>query len=367
MASVCVRNSLQGLFARLYPAGKRVPNAMSMELTHRCNFGCPHCYCRLPRQGPTPQPELTTEQWQRLIAQAVEEGVLFALFTGGEPLLRPDFRQLWQFGRQQGLISILFTNGALIDEQQADFLAHWTPRQVSISLYGATEETYRHVTGRTGMHEQALRAADLLRERGVMVEVRSIITRANIHEFDALREQSAAYQDLFKWDAELIGSYATGAGQPQAVRLSPRELFDLESRDPVRSEEWRKMAAEWQPAPPQPNYPFRCGVLRDEFHLDPYGGMHPCLGLESVRVEALPGIHKAWEALPEALLQIVGEPGPCQSCELPPICRQCSADALLEGQPPGWPLPERCEMAHLRARFLGLPINDILTTVEPNL
>ncbi|MEI6500600.1 MAG: radical SAM protein [Armatimonadota bacterium] len=356
MASVCVQGTLDSLFTRLYPEGRRTPNAMSAELTHRCNFGCPHCYCRLPQDGPTPRAELSTEQWKRIISEAVNEGVLFALFTGGEPLLREDFRELWRFGRERGLINILFTNGSLIDAKMADFLAEWTPRQISVTLYGATEETYRQMTGQRGMHQRALEAVDLLRERGLPLDVRSIITRTNRHEVPALREQSARYQKIFMWDAELIGSYPTGQGHPASVRLSAQELFDIEYEDEVRLAEWHKMVAAWKPAPPQPDYPFRCGVLKSEFHLDPYGGLHPCLGLESISLDLLHmSVHEAWEALPEALLPVIGEPGPCQSCGLPPICRQCPADALLEGKPAGWPLPERCEMARLRAEAFGLP------------
>ena len=356
MASVCVQRTLTDLFTRLYPDDQRVPNAISMELTHRCNFSCPHCYCRLPQAGPTPRAELSTAQWLRIIGEAVDEGVLFALFTGGEPLLREDFRELWRFGRERGLISVLFTNGSLLDADVADFLAKWTPRLVSVSLYGATEETYRRMTGRPGMHRQVLEGVDLLRERGLMFDVRSIITRTNLHEVPALREQSARYQEIFKWDAELIGSYATGQSDPASVRLSAQELFDIEYQDEVRLAEWHKIVANWKPAPVQPDYPFRCGVLRSEFHLDPYGGLHPCLGLESICLDLLQmSVHEAWEALPEALLEVIGEPGPCQSCGLPPICRQCPADALLEGEPAGWPLPERCEMARLRAEAFGLP------------
>lgn len=366
MASVCVQKTLDDLFTRLYPETQRIPNALSMELTHRCNFGCQHCYCRLPQAGPIPRPELTTAQWQRIIGEAVDEGVLFALYTGGEPLLREDFRALWRFGRQRGLISVLFTNGSLIDAESADFLAEWTPRQISVSVYGATEETYRQMTGREGMHRRTLEAIDLLRERGLLVELRSIITRTNLHEVPALRAQSARYQDLFKWDAELIGSYATGKADPASVRLSPQELFDIEFQDEVRLAEWRRFAANWKPAPVQPDYPFRCGILRSEFHLDPYGGLHPCLGLESVSLDLLQmSVHEAWERLPEALLAVIGEPGPCQRCPLPPICRQCPADALLEGERAGWPLPERCEMTRLRAEAFGLPAPPVCNKLQP--
>lgn len=356
MGSVCVERTMASLFQRLYPPGQRVPNSMSLELTRRCNFACTHCYCRLPAAGPTPRPELTTAQWDRILREAVDEGVLFALFTGGEPLLRRDFRELWRLGRQLGLISVLFTNGLLIDAEMAEFLAEWTPRQISISLYGASEEAYRLVTGHEGAHRRVLQSLDLLRERGLKVEVRSIITRANRHEMQALRDQSARYQELFAWDAELIGSFADGEGRPDAVRLTAQELHDLEWADTVRRAEWQKLGAAWTPAPPQPDCSFRCGVGRSEFHLDPYGRLNPCLGLQAVALDLLQmSVHQAWETLPAAIGELTAPPGPCQECGLPPICRQCPAEALLEGVRPGWPLPERCQMARLRAQALGLP------------
>lgn len=368
MGSVCPQRTLADLMQRLYPEAQRVPSSMSLELTRRCNFACTHCYCRLPAAGPTPRPELTTAQWERILRQSVDEGVLFALFTGGEPLLRPDFRELWRLGRKLGLLPTLFTNGLLVDAEVADFLAEWTPRQVSISLYGASEETYRLVTGREGAHRRVLQSVELLRERGVIVEVRSIITRMNLHEVPALREQSARYQDLFKWDAELIGPYPESLGQPESVRLTAQELFDLEAGDGTRMAEWRELAQRWTPAPPTPDNPFRCGVARNEFHVNAYGEMHPCLGLEAVSLDLLQrSVHEAWEALPAAIEALLGPPGPCQQCGLPPICRQCPADALLEGERPGWPLPERCEMARLRAQALGLPPPPAWDVSQPQL
>jgi len=298
---------------RLYPGDERRPNMMTLELTRRCNFLCGHCYCRLPASGPTPRPELTTDQWQQLIGQAVDMGVLFALFTGGEPLLRPDFREVWRFARQRGLLTTLFTNGALVDEDMAAFLAEWTPRQVAVTLYGASEETYRRMTGRSGMHRRALAAIELLRGHGLDVSIRSIITRHSAHEFEALREQSARYQDVFRWDAELLAPYHEGGGDPHQERLSADELVAVELRDQVRVAEWREIAARWQPARPRPDTPFRCRVGAQDFHLDPYGMMLPCLGLEAVRLSLLEmSAAEAWEALPAAIADVVGPPGPCQ-------------------------------------------------------
>ena len=356
MADLCQHRSLEDALRRLYPPHERHPQLMTLELTRRCNFACGHCYCRLPAEGPTPRPELTTEQWRRIIGEAVDMGVLFTLFTGGEPLLRDDFREVWQFARSRGLIAVLFTNGLLVDEDMAAFLAEWTPRLVSVTLYGASEETYQKVTGRAGMHRRALAAVELLRDHGLMVDVKSIITRHTVHEFEALREQSARYQEAFRWDAELLAPYHEGGGDPHQERLTTEQLMAVELQDEVRTAEWRKIAAQWQPARPMPDTPFRCLVGTQDFHADPYGMMLPCLGMEAVRLNALEmGVQGAWEALPEAIAAVIGPPGPCQECALPPICRQCPADNLMEGVPTGQPLAWRCELAQLRARTFGVP------------
>lgn len=356
MSSLCHQRSLDDLIARLYPPDLRRLSTVSVELTRRCNLACRHCYCCLPEAGPPPRPELATSQWRDLISQAAEAGALFALFTGGEPLLRPDFRELWQFARQQGLIAVLFTNGALVDEDLADFLARWTPRQVSVTLYGATEGTYRRITGVEGMHRRVLQSVDLLKSRGLDVQVRSVITRSNMHEFEALRAQSARYQDTFQWDAELIAPYPIGGGDSVGERLTAEELLAVEALDAVRAAEWRDIATNWQPAPPRPDSPFRCRVGHQDAHIDPYGIMHPCLGLEKVGLDLMQmSLREAWERLPGAIREVIAPAGPCQSCPLPPICRQCPADNLLEGVPTGQPLPWRCETARLRAQELDLP------------
>ncbi|MCE5241166.1 radical SAM protein [bacterium] len=355
MSDLCHHRSLEEALQRLYPEDERRPNMMTLELTRRCNFLCRHCYCRLPANGPTPRPELTTEQWQRIIREAVDMGVLFALFTGGEPLLRPDFREIWRFARRQGLIPVLFTNGVLLDAAMADFLAEWTPRLVSITLYGASEAMYRQVTGVAGMHERALRAVDLVRERGMLFEVKSMVTRHSLREFDALRAQSAHYQDVFRWDAQLTPTYADGGGDPVAERLSPDEMIATELRDPVRRAEWERIASRWEPARPRPDTPFRCLVGTHDFCTDPYGGLHPCLGLEVVTLDLRQiTLADAWEALPQAIAAAAGPPGPCQECPLPPLCRKCPGDSLAEGVLTGEPVEWRCELAQGMAEALGV-------------
>ena len=127
---------------------KRIPLTGSIELTHRCNLRCVHCYCNLPAgERKAMSRELTTEEVLDIYDQIAEAGCLWLLITGGEPLLRKDFREALAGAKQRGFILTLFTNGTLITPETADFLTEWRPYSIEITLYGATRETYEKITG----------------------------------------------------------------------------------------------------------------------------------------------------------------------------------------------------------------------------
>ena len=107
---------------------KRVPISGTVELTERCNLECAHCYINLPADDQQAQrKELTYEQWCNIFDQIAEEGCLSLLLTGGEPLLRPDFLDIYAYAKRKGFIITLFTNGTMLTPEIADYLQEWPP------------------------------------------------------------------------------------------------------------------------------------------------------------------------------------------------------------------------------------------------
>jgi MoaA/NifB/PqqE/SkfB family radical SAM enzyme len=144
---------------------KRIPITGSFELTFRCNLRCVHCYCNLPPNDQDAiEKELTTEEVFDIFDQIAEAGCLWLLITGGEPLLRKDFLEIYTYAKKKGFIITLFTNGTLITEEIADYLKEWPPNKVEITLYGVTSETYERVTGISGSFKRCKRGIkDMLR------------------------------------------------------------------------------------------------------------------------------------------------------------------------------------------------------------
>ena len=131
--------------------GSRFPLAAEFEITDRCNLGCVHCFINQPA-GSTAhiQHELSTGEIKEILDQIADSGCLHLLLTGGEPLLRPDFSEIYLHARQKGMLVMLFTNATLMTPSVIETLKQAPPILVEVSLYGATQETYEAVTRMPG-------------------------------------------------------------------------------------------------------------------------------------------------------------------------------------------------------------------------
>ena len=329
-----------------------------MELTQRCNFACAHCFLANPIQRLPADNELTYDEWLSLFDQYVDEEGLFLTVTGGEPLLRHDFKKLWVAMKKRGFLVSLFTNGSLVDEEIVAFLSQWTPLEVSITLYGASEETYRKVTGRTGMFERVMSALEMLSRAGIPLEVKGVFSRLNIGDYSQIKTIGELYCDLFRWDVDLVGSFSFSGNTPQDIRLSPEECAELEASEPIRNQELKNRFDNWNP--PEENYAntgvFHCGIGFNSAYIDSGGGLRPCLPLEKVSYDLKSGtLRDGWyRAIPEMLRNFPHQPGPCQSCDGAELCGQCVAFALLENCSATGPVPFKCLLAKERAKRYGM-------------
>jgi MoaA/NifB/PqqE/SkfB family radical SAM enzyme len=114
-------------------------------------------------------------------------GCLWLQLTGGQPLLRPDFRDLYLHAKKLGLLVTLFTNGTLLTPELADFLQDYPPFVVEITVYGLTKATYEVVTQVPGSYEKCLRGIDLLRARQIPLSLKTMVMTFNAHELEDMR------------------------------------------------------------------------------------------------------------------------------------------------------------------------------------
>ena len=169
----------------------RQPAHGAFELTSRCNLSCRMCYVRQAAGDMTQAAkELPASAWLELARQAVDNGMVFLLLTGGEVFLRRDFFEIYEPLTRMGLVLALFTNGTLITKDIAARLAQAPPSRTEITLYGATAATYEAVTGMPGSFAACCAGIEALVSHRVPLGLKTTITRQNVGELEAMRQMA---------------------------------------------------------------------------------------------------------------------------------------------------------------------------------
>jgi len=152
-----------------------------------CNMTCPHCYAAAASH-PSPK-DLSRDEALDLIDQMAASGVRVVIFSGGEPLLRPDLFDLLEHARSAGIAPQLSTNGTLIDAAAAERLAAVGVAYVGISIDGVREfnDEYRGLAGGTDAAWDGLRHA---REAGMRTGLRMTLTRRNADQLEVMLDQA---------------------------------------------------------------------------------------------------------------------------------------------------------------------------------
>ncbi|MBL7132379.1 MAG: radical SAM protein, partial [Candidatus Omnitrophica bacterium] len=185
---------------------KRIPKRGTIELTNRCNLNCKHCY--ITHQG---YDELDTHEWKHLLDQIADEACLGVVLTGGEPLFRKDFAELYIYAKLKGLLITLFTNGTLIDKM-IEVFKEYPPHSCEVSIYGTTEATYESVTGVRGSFRQCVQGIELLLKQGISVSLKTMVMRDNAHELNQMRDMATRLGVKFGYDS-LINPRLNGSSE----------------------------------------------------------------------------------------------------------------------------------------------------------
>ena len=164
---------------------------IAWELTRACNLACRHCRAEA-RLEPFPG-ELNTDEAITLINSFSQTGNPIIIFTGGEPLLRPDIFELATHARSKGLRCVMAPNGTLITSENARRIRQAGISRCSISLDGADSVSHDAFRGVPGAFDQALRGISLLKEQEIEFQINTTVTKGNLAKFQKIFSQA---QDL---------------------------------------------------------------------------------------------------------------------------------------------------------------------------
>jgi radical SAM protein with 4Fe4S-binding SPASM domain len=347
---------------------------LDVELTERCNNDCIHCCINLPADDAMAQQrEMTTGQVREILKQASDLGCLQVRLTGGEPLLRSDFEDLYLVARRLGMKVLLFTNARLITPRLADLFVRIPPLvPIEVTVYGMHQGSYEAVTRTLGSFAQFWQGMNLLLDRGVPVLVKSALLPQNQHEMNAFEAWANTIQPMTERPGYSLlfdlRNRRDDAGKNRlikSVRPSPREGLAALTRDDTT---FRKKTAEFASkcmGPPGDQL-FRCGASEGRSAcVDSYGRAQPCMGIRAPELtvpllaQGAEGAFRMQDALARFVrLRELRATNPdylakCAPCILRGLCEQCPAKSWAEHGTLDTPVEDLCELAHAEAYHLG--------------
>lgn len=315
-------------------ADKGLPIAGNFELTAKCNFNCKMCYVH----ENSSEGMLTAEEWVTIGKRAVESGMVFLLLTGGEPFLRPDFKEIYSAFIKMGLLISINTNASLIDDDLFAFLVENPPMRMNISLYAADNAVYKELCGREAL-DIVKKNIIRLHEAGISVKINSSITPCNVSEIEAIyafgeEMQIPVTTSTYMYPPVRINGKKYGES-PARFDAEDAAAYLLKCREQYMTvEQLQNHAAFINPdddlceGDGQEN--MRCRAGKTAFWITWDGRMLPC-GMfpdEGYSVREL-GFDAAWKAVKEYTKGIM-MPKECTNCPKKDSCPVCAAACIAE-------------------------------------
>jgi len=155
------------------------------ETTTGCNLACVHCR-RLDVSQHLSTFDLSTDQALQLVRSLPETGRPILVFSGGEPLMRPDLFELAQEAADVGLPTALATNGTIMSDDIARQIVDVGIRRVSMSLDGPNAATHDGFRGVEGAFDATLRGFKTLRKQGMSMQINTTVTKHNYQYMDQM-------------------------------------------------------------------------------------------------------------------------------------------------------------------------------------
>ena len=326
----------------------RYPTDGTFELTVRCNFHCKMCLFRHDdsENREIMEKELSAEQWVDLAQQAADAGTVSLLITGGEPMLRPDFCEIWEGIYKKGFLMTLYTNASLVTDKVIEVLIRYPPHKIGITIYGASPETYEKVCENPQAFQRVIDGIHRLQSLPSRLEFRTTIIKDNYDDFDDICELvSKEFGEEYKLvQTRMVTQSVRGAcADVRTCRLEPEDNVKLAFHRGVNiikkyigdSYDEKNLYAVYKDKSKDSTFSprltlFGCNAGMQNYTISWDGQLLGCQMMGNFAEDVVEkGFRKAWEDFPKQVrLPEVNEK--CRNCENQKICNVCCASRYAE-------------------------------------
>lgn len=306
---------------------------VSWNTTNACNMYCDHCY---RDAGCKAEEELSTAEAKTLLEQIARAGFKIMIFSGGEPLMRPDIVELVAHAASLGLRPVFGTNGTLITLEMAQKLKAAGAMGMGISLDSMDREKHNRFRKFPGAWEGAVQGMRNCRAAGLPFQIHTTVMEWNNHELEDLTDFAVAEGAVAHHFFFLVPTGRAKTIEAESLRaeayedtltriMKKQQEVEIELK-PTCAPQFLRIAAQMGL-----KTRFRRGCLAGTAYciISPRGKVQPCaylnMELGDVRQTPFDEIWKNSEVLNK--LRTLEYSGGCGSCEYKRACGGCRARA----------------------------------------
>jgi len=323
------------------------PNVCQFELTFGCNLHCRHCYTDCYNKPEYIKKELDTKEVKFILDKVYQGGCIWLCFTGGDPLTRRDFLEIYSYAKDKGFIITVFINGYSMTEKITGYFKKRPPFVIELTLNAVSKDSYEKITRVKGSFEKTMQGINLILKARLPLKIKTQMTRDNLAEFHKIKKffkgLGLRFQPSVDLQARLNGDLT-----PCNLRVSPQEVLNLNGKKRL-AESGCERPLHAARSTLQANL-FRCAIGGgDGIHIDPYGNTFLC---NLIRKPAFNLIKVDIAYAQNKLLPLVrnrkfATESKCKRCKLREFCEWCPGKAFLERGDMEASLDYYCKLTHL--------------------
>ncbi|MDD5069871.1 MAG: radical SAM protein [Candidatus Omnitrophica bacterium] len=325
------------------------PIVAQIELTYRCPLHCAHCYTDCYNNRESLKDEMMADQVKAILDKCQRAGVVWLCFTGGDPMMRYDFSELYLYAKSCGFIVSVFTSLAALTEDIFETFKQNPPFNIETTLNAGESASYKEIT-KTDFFQRQVDNIKRIKESGLDIRVKTQVTKQNVLEIDKIKELVERLGFEFRPSTILFARLNSDTA-PCKLRLEPKDairvnktygFYDPETETPGVKSKIDDMAAE------SSDNLFSCAVGGHSFHVSVKGEMFLCSCLRNPNYDLLSKgatVNQGFFSLNQEVRAMrFNTDSLCRSCQYRLICKWCPGRAVLETGSMEEPIDYFCQL-----------------------
>jgi len=313
------------------------PLVAQMELTYRCPLHCKHCYTDCYNRHSYTKNELSTKEVKFILDKCKNAGVVWLCFTGGDPMLRKDFIELYLYAVGLGFIATVFTSLITMNNGILRTFKKSPPFNIETTLNAATPAKYREITGTSFFRKHVSNIKKLIKHN-IPVRVKTQVTKQNIVQIGRIQRLVESWGLDFR-PSTMIYARLNKDTYPCQLRLDPKDAVrinkkygyfeEADVRKPKERIKLKNLTGRLDH-----NKVFSCVAGGHIFWISPDGKMSVCETFKKPYYNLLKksgtvanGFHEIHRKVHAIKFKTKSR---CRNCEYRLICKWCPARAYLE-------------------------------------